>query len=248
MESDTTTRCLFRATVFMIILVTLCACGNDDNPLATGKGAILMDYLPRDGVGRNYKFSFNSSAYQSTNFYSSHIVKGTCSITINPSDGETIVQFQVEIDSSFVYWENVQNEVKVSKNYQHTKLSRLFSSADSLWYLTGNYTEDYLSHRKLILAFSVLQGGGLFDLYPFLPSGWEIHPAWNNPEVKADDEVTAKGDTLSFSIDEYDVIYNTGTVKLLKGEGIVSIDFTSYKSGGLDSLSSWQKHINYIKL
>jgi len=54
----------FCSTAFLIGLLTLCACGSDDNPLAPGKGAILMDYLPLEGNSQSYRFNMS---YSTTN-------------------------------------------------------------------------------------------------------------------------------------------------------------------------------------
>lgn len=240
-------------TVFLVVLLTPCACGNDDNPLAPGKGAILMDYLPLDGNSLSYRFNMLYSSSHSETFYR-HIIYGTCVITMEKALDysfchllKTAAVFNIESDSTFFQKTMFDSEVSVRSNYTFLQSIDIIHTADSLWFEIDDTSSTEKGNRKLALTYSAELGGSLLDLTPFLPHGWEIKPIGNSPEMLSHNIAKLKADTLIYSFDIYNSVETyAGTVKLLKGIGLFSIEYSLTQ--GERTLSPRHTMIQYMKI
>ena len=236
-------------------LLALLACGKD-SPLAPEEAPrepILADFMPLHlGYTANYDFVLDyreNSAY----LYLSHHYEGTCEISVTEElDQDTVKYLRISASYFFVKDINVvsyltpgleDNDVHDSTyNYTSNCQYDLLQAADSLWYVTDTLNFSDLKpdfSRKLVLCY-LKESGGINDLNPFLWPGW-----WWNPFKSA---AELKGDSLIYNIDVYGGTFTqNGMVKLLKNEGLESIDYTV--SDGIDgSLSGIVvTHISYTR-
>ncbi len=226
-----------RLSFCLSALLYLAGCGHD-NPLAPGKGAILSDYLPQENLLQQYQFilvrSYQWHDYEEYNY---HSISGVCNIQMTKgqdnSTAEELVAdiaFEVELDSldqqgnPFLY----DRIITVQKAYSLSQTNRLYLSADSLWYVPADSAQSGSGARRPMLSYSADKGGTLIDLSPFLPPGWVITlPATPNNFAEV------RGDTLIFLFAGNGAPYHNGTVKFLRGTGLLSIDDYSYDGGTL---------------
>ena len=214
-------------SIALLIMVLLPGCQND-NPLAPGKGAILLDYLPIEGESQHFSFQLLYISIQSQ-VADLHRVKGTCRFNFEPAASGSSLTHSIITTVFNIEYDSVYNDFRSSGNNDFTfsKSSELILSLDSLWY----QAEDSTRTSRLMMNYSADQGGSLFDLAPFLPPGWELKPLSGLASYNA---ATVIGDTLVYKIDTNRgmTAIQYGEIRFLKGVGLFSIDYTSNHGEG----------------
>jgi hypothetical protein len=254
-------------TVFLVGLLALCACGRDDNPLATDENAIqqdslppekltLQDYLPLEGSSLSYRFNMSYSTTNNAPEISyQHYTKGICTVTMEKAleySSSYLLKmtalFNIEADSTFCQKTIFDYEAAGNSNFTIVKSSELLLSEDSLWYVeedsAGGGIEE--GNRNLMMNFSG-ENGTLRNLNPFLPTGWSLMP-WESAEVYYDNTAIVQGDTLVFKIDIYlsNIMIQRGEIKLLRNVGIVSINYSETRGEGTISPKRGQITFNQL--
>ncbi len=156
--------------------------------------------------------------------------------------------FNIEADSTFCQKTIFDYEAAGNSNFTIVKSSKLLLAGDSLWYVEEDSAGGGLEEgiRSLMMNYSG-ENGTLRNLNPFLSTGWSLMP-WESEEVYSDNTAVVKGDTLVFKIDIYlsSAMIQRGEIKLMRNEGIVSINYSETRGEG--TISPKRGNITFNKL